>query len=54
MRAVTRWALRFGTVLVSQPTDTEDGPKVYHRADFEFYGIKVTVYTLIPAATAST
>ena len=53
VRAVTRWALRFGTVLVSQPADTEDGPKVYHRADFEFYGIEVTLYTMIPAAPAS-
>ncbi len=52
--AVTRWAQRFSAVLVSQPADTEEGPKVYHRADFEFYGIEVTAYTLIPAEPAGT
>ena len=53
VRAVARWAQRFGTVLVSQPAATGDGPTIYHRADFDYYGIEVTAYTLIPADPAS-
>ncbi len=54
VRAVARWAQRFGGVLVSQPADTEDGPRMYHRAEFGYCGIEVTAYTLIPAEPAGT
>ena len=53
VRAVARWAQRFGAVLASQPADTDDGPKTYHRAGFEFCGIEVTAYTLTEAEPAS-
>ena len=54
LRAVTRWALRFGSVLTSQPGEGNDGPETWHRADFGYYGIAVTAYAHIPAAPAST
>ena len=52
--AVTRWALRFGSVMTSQPGEGTDGPETWHRTDFDFYGIAVTAYAPIPAAPAST
>lgn len=53
VRAVARWALRFGAVVVSLPADTGDGPRICHRADFGYYGIDVMAYTLTPAGPAS-
>ena len=31
MRAITRWALRFGSVVTSQPHQGQDGPETWHR-----------------------
>ena len=53
LRAVTRWALRFGSVLTSQPGEGTDGPETWYRAGFDYYGIAVTAYAHIPAAPAS-
>jgi hypothetical protein len=50
IRAVTRWALRFGSVMASQPGQgTDGGPQTWHRTDFEYYGIAVRAYAHIPA-----
>jgi hypothetical protein len=54
LRAITRWALRFGSVLTSQPGQGTDGPETRYRTDFDYYGIAVTAYAHIPAAPAST
>jgi len=54
LRAITRWTLRFGGVVISQPHQGEDGPRTYVRAEFDFYGIAVTAYAFIPAGTATT
>ena len=55
IRAITRWALRFGSVMTSQPgQDTDGGPETWHRTDFDYYGIAVTAYAHIPAGPAST
>jgi len=54
VRAVTRWALRFGSVMTSQPGKCHQGPGTWHRAEFDYYGIAVTVYAHIPAGPAST
>jgi len=54
VRAVTRWALRFGSVMTSQPGTGTDGPETWYRTDFDYYGIAVTAYAHIPAAPAST
>jgi len=53
LRAVTRWALRFGSVVISQPGEGADGPETWYRTDFDYYGIAVTAYAHIPAAPAS-
>ena len=53
VRAVTRWALRFGSVLTSQPGEGKDGPETWHRTEFDYYGIAVRAYAHIPAGPAS-
>jgi len=55
VRAVTRWALRFGSVMTSQPGQgTDGGPQTWHRTDFDYYGIAVRAYAHVPAGPAST
>jgi hypothetical protein len=54
LRAVTRWALRFGGVVVSEPYQGDDGPQTWCRTEFGYYGVSVQAYALIPAGTAST
>ena len=52
-RAITRWALRFGSVVTSEPDQGEDGPETWYRTEFGYFGIAVTAYAHIPAQTAS-
>jgi hypothetical protein len=54
VRAITRWALRFGSVVTTQPHQGTDGPETWHRTDFDYFGIAVTAYARIPAAPAVT
>jgi hypothetical protein len=54
VRAVAQWARRFGGVVVIEPIEAEDGPKMYHRTEFDYYGIAVTAYAVIPAGPAAT
>jgi hypothetical protein len=54
IRAITRWALRFGSVMTSQPGECHEGPGTWHRAEFDYNGIAVTAYAHVPAAPAST
>jgi hypothetical protein len=49
MRAITRWALRFGSVVTSEPHQGKDGPETWCRTDFDYFGIAVTAYAHIPA-----
>ena len=53
VRAITRWASRFGSVMTSQPGKGENGPETWYRAEFGYYGIAVSVYAHLPAAPAS-
>jgi hypothetical protein len=53
VRAITRWAARFGSVMTSQPGKGENGTETWYRTDFGYYGIAVSVYAHIPAAPAS-
>jgi hypothetical protein len=48
MRAITRWALRFGSVMTTQPHQGKDGPETWCRTDFGYFGIAVTAYAHIP------
>jgi hypothetical protein len=54
LKAVTRWALRFGGVIISEPHQGQDGPQTYCHAEFSYYGVTVQVYAFIPATKAST
>jgi hypothetical protein len=49
LRAITRWALRFGGVLTSQPHDGERGPQTWCRVEFDYYGVAVNGYAHVPA-----
>jgi hypothetical protein len=54
IRAITRWALRFGGVLRSEPHQTERGPQTWCRVEFDYYGVSVKGFAHIPAGTATT
>jgi hypothetical protein len=53
VRAITRWALRFGSVVTSEPHQGKDGPETWYRTEFGYFGIAVTAYAHIPAQKAS-
>jgi hypothetical protein len=53
VRAITRWARRFGSVVTSYPDEDKPDTWTWYRADFDYYGIAVTAYAIIPAAPAS-
>ena len=53
VRAMTRWALRFGSVLTSTPGACSGEPGTWYRVEFEYYGIAVMAYAHIPAAQAA-
>jgi hypothetical protein len=54
MRAVTRWALRFGSIVTSQPYQGEHGPETWHSTEFDYHGVAIRAYTHIKAANAAT
>lgn len=53
-RAITAWARRFGSVVTSHPDEDRPDTWTWYRADFDYYGIAVTVFALIPAVPATT
>lgn len=54
LRAITRWALRFGGVLVSEPHHDEHGMVTFCHAEFSYYGVEITVYAFLPAPPGAT
>jgi hypothetical protein len=54
IRAITRWALRFGSVVTSRPGRIESDTGTWYRTDFDYYGIAVHAFAFIPAAPANT
>ncbi len=54
LRAITRWALRFGGVLTSEPHEGKHGPQTWCRLEFDYYGVAITAYAHVPAETATT
>ena len=44
VKAITRWAARFGSIMTSQPGQGESGTETWYRTDFDYYGIAVTAY----------
>jgi len=53
LKAVTRWALRFGSVVDSEPHQTEHGAQTWCRTEFAYYGLAVKAFAHIPAGPAS-
>ena len=54
IRAITRWALRFGSVTTSKPGQIEADIGTWHTTDFDYHGIAVHAFAFVPAAPAST
>ena len=54
LKAITRWTLRFGGVVISVPHQGEHGPSTYCRAEFSYYGLTVEAYAFITAEPAAT
>jgi hypothetical protein len=54
LKALTRWAMRFGAVLTSQPHQGEHGPETWCRVTFGYHGVAIDAYAHIPAGTATT
>jgi hypothetical protein len=52
--AITRWAKRFGGVVVTEPRQGKGGPETWCSTKFSYYGVCVQAYARIPARTAST
>jgi hypothetical protein len=54
VQAVTRWAARFRSDVTSEPVKGEDGAaEMWHRTEFDYYGIAVAAYAHIPAPDRS-
>ncbi len=54
LKALTRWALRFGAVITTEPHEGEHGPETWCRVKFDYYGVAVNAFAHIPAAPAAT
>jgi len=53
LKAVTRWALRFGSIVTTIPHQGENGPETWCHTEFAYCGVAVRAYAHIPAAPAS-
>ena len=54
LTAITRWALRFGAVVISTPHQGPNGPRAICHAEFDYCGIAVTLYAFIPPGASGT
>jgi hypothetical protein len=54
-KVIDRWSKRFGGTVTSKPVkDNGEGPRTLYRADFDYHGIRVSAYAVIPGRTART
>jgi len=53
VKAITRWARRFGGVVITETRQGQDGPETWCTAKFSYYGVTVKAYARIPADPAS-
>src|SRR6516225_9031744 len=51
---ITRWALRFGSVLVSRPGEGAAGRVTWCSTEFDYYGVEVSAYAPIPVTATGT
>jgi hypothetical protein len=54
LKAVTRWALKFGGVIISESHDGQRGPETYCHTELDYFGVAVDVYAFVPAKKATT
>ncbi len=54
VRDISRWALRFGGLLTTEPVDGKHGRYTKCQLEFGYYGVNVKAYALIPADAATT
>jgi hypothetical protein len=54
MKAITRWARRFGGIVTTETRPGNDGPETWCSTKFSYYGVCVQAYARIPAVPAST
>jgi hypothetical protein len=52
-QTIARWALRFGGVVTSVLIQDEKGSRTLCKVDFDYYGIRVEAYAIIPADKAA-
>ena len=52
IRAITRWAARFGGTVTSRPGQIEPDTGIWHTTDVDYYGIAVHAFAFIPDAPA--
>jgi hypothetical protein len=53
IKALGRWARHFGSVVVTETRQSQDGPETWCTAKFSYYGVSVKAYVRIPAGPAS-
>jgi hypothetical protein len=53
IKTITRWALRFGSVMTSQPHQGEDGTETWCRTEFRYYGVAITAFAHIRSQAGS-
>jgi hypothetical protein len=49
MKAVTRWARRFGGIVTTETRQGTNGPETWCSTRFSYYGVTVKAYARIPA-----
>jgi hypothetical protein len=54
MKAVSRWARRFGGIVTTETRQGKTGPETWCSTRFSYYGIPVKAYARIPATPATT
>jgi hypothetical protein len=54
LRAVLRWASRFGGTRSGSRRNTEKGPQIWCKTSFDYHGVAVEAYAHIPAGPATT
>jgi len=52
--AITRWAKKFGGVVITEPHHGKRGSETWCSTKFRYYGVSVQAYARIPAKAAST
>jgi hypothetical protein len=54
VRAITRWAARFGSAMTVQPGKVQSDAGTWYRTNFDYYGIAVEAFAFLPAGPAAT